>query len=408
MANFKFKDSIDVGGHTHANPAAAERSKHQVYNKTVGKWQAQVTGALDKVQSKEWYNVLTSGTANKTWRAMILLNRMGLNPFDFVSAGIHKGKEVVNDLTKKGIKAISTSAFPGPAKRKIIFPRGSSVAPEAGQDLGGRHISAPMIPQEILEHPGFKGMFNSFFNSFDVQNDANNNYNSILEIPESNYNKHNRVMIFNPLIEDNGHPMGIILQNRPREIEYNPQSAWADIKSFGRNVPMYHYTGSETTLQFTTSWYMPYQPGHPDFDLYWVVNQCRILESWSMANGFMASPPYLFILWGDSNLFSKHLWILQSATYRLSDFHDTVMLKTTSGKKAMADDWIQGTKQAYSNKPEEFALINQGLVPFSATQELIFKRISGINLWYSDILPPDHHSLKTNYMNILGGNIKKK
>lgn len=166
----------------------------------------------------------------------------------------------------------------------------------------------------------------------------------------------------------------------------------------GRNVPMYHYTGSETTLQFTTSWYMPGKPGDPDFDLFWVINQCRILESWSMGNGYLQAPPYLYILWGESDLFSEHLWILHSATYKLHDFHDRLLIRDM-GK----DGSIDNTNARYGNsvgmftmKPQYQALINQGLVPFSATQELIFKRVSGINLWYSDIAP-QRRSLKTDY-----------
>lgn len=155
----------------------------------------------------------------------------------------------------------------------------------------------------------------------------------------------------------------IELQVRPQSLDFKGETTWASIKSMGRNTPMYHYTGAEDTLQFNTSWFRV-DSGNPDE----VVNKCRLLEAWSKADGYKSAPPILMIQWGDDeadSLFKDHLYILISATYTLSNF----------------------CSKAHAHN---FAFYSDGkLYPNSATQELIFKRVSGSNISYGDIISKD-------------------
>lgn len=149
----------------------------------------------------------------------------------------------------------------------------------------------------------------------------------------------------------------IVIQNRPNRLEFKGESSWAAIKSMGRNTPMYHFTGAEDVIQFNISWFCD-DPEHLDE----VVNKCRFLEAWTKANGYQASPPVIQIQWGNSEIFKDHFYILTSATYTLENFNDFIRV----GQRKGADGQ---------------------LLPSTATQELIFKRVSATNLSWNDILP---------------------
>lgn len=167
----------------------------------------------------------------------------------------------------------------------------------------------------------------------------------------------NQVIIYN--LTSNGSYSYIILQNRPSELEFRGETSWASIHSMGRNNPMYHYTGAEDTLQFNISWFCS-DPKNPAE----VINKCRLLESWSKANGYLASPPILKIQWGGSGIFDDHRYILTSATYTLKNFQN-------------------GHIDRRSDNP---TFVDTKLFPMVATQELIFKRVSDHNITYSDII----------------------
>lgn len=167
----------------------------------------------------------------------------------------------------------------------------------------------------------------------------------------------NQVIIYN--LTSNGSYAYIVLQNRPNEIEFRGETSWAKISSMGRNTPMYHYTGAEDVLQFNISWYCS-DPNNPAE----VVSKCRLLESWTKANGYLAGPPILKIQWGASEIFDDHRYILVSATYTLKHFQNGHIDRR--------------------NKNAQF--VDTKLFPTVATQELIFKRVSGHNLGYEDIV----------------------
>lgn len=169
----------------------------------------------------------------------------------------------------------------------------------------------------------------------------------------------------------------VVLQNRPNQLEFQGETSWATIKSMGRNVPIYQYTGAEDTIQFNVSWYLDkFIPTYnteggvvsTEVDETWVLKTCRLLESWSKADGYMAAPPVLQIQWGSSDLFKGHFYILESATYVLFDFRDRYRKHVETDNNFLTEDISKG-----------------GLYPMRATQELVFKRVSDTNLTYEQL-----------------------
>ena len=113
-------------------------------------------------------------------------------------------------------------------------------------------------------------------------------------------------------------------------------------------------------VQFNVSWYCD-DPDNPAE----VLTKCRLLESWSKSNAYQAAPPILQIQWGNSDTFEGHYYILTSATYSLSNFRNASRQRM-KGSVDIREDL--------------------NLYPATATQELIFKRVSSYSLSYEDIV----------------------
>lgn len=169
--------------------------------------------------------------------------------------------------------------------------------------------------------------------------------------------KLNQVIIYNTNVSPYQY---IVLQNRPLSFDFRGETTWATIKSMGRNTPMYHYTGSEDIVQFNVSWYCD-DPDNPAE----VLTKCRLLESWSKSNAYQAAPPILQIQWGNSDTFEGHYYILTSATYSLSNFRNASRQRMRGSVDIRED---------------------LNLYPATATQELVFKRVSSYSLSYEDIV----------------------
>lgn len=114
------------------------------------------------------------------------------------------------------------------------------------------------------------------------------------------------------------------------------------------------YTGGEDTISFDVSWYSSDPNNRED-----ILTKCRLLESWSKANGYRQSPPTLKISWGSSGIFDNDLFILYSASYRLNNFQD----RYNSNFYNVKGDFINSINKS----------INLGLLPSLATQTLVFK-----------------------------------
>lgn len=160
----------------------------------------------------------------------------------------------------------------------------------------------------------------------------------------------NDIIIINP---NSSPPMSIKIQGRPEILSVDPDTSWATIKPIGRNNPFYMYTGAEDTISFDISWYS-IQEDRQD-----VITKCRLLESWSKSNGYISAPSTLFISWGQSDLFKDDTFILWSAKYKLSNFQNAVRIS----------DRRDSTQE----------IRNLEYYPNTATQELIFKRVSTDN-----------------------------
>lgn len=158
----------------------------------------------------------------------------------------------------------------------------------------------------------------------------------------------------------------IEFQTKPSNIKVNPQTNWATIRSMGRNLPMYHYTGAEDTIEINISWYQDNKQHADD-----VLNKCRILESWSKANGYLSSPPLLQIVLGDGEgPFEGQYFILYSASYELTHFG---VFQYKDQKRSSSKDPNIASEVKY--------------YPVIARQSLVFKRVMDTNPTWDDIIP---------------------
>lgn len=162
------------------------------------------------------------------------------------------------------------------------------------------------------------------------------------------------------------------LQNRPSEIKITPSSNWVDVNSMGRNNPFSIYTGGNETITLDISWYADQLYRSDD-----VISKCRLLESWSKADGYVASPPIIKLIWGDGDMFSNYKFVLKSATYSLSNFNSVAVIAKYGdyGSKL-------GQKVGETYKKGE-------LFPRVATQSLVLQRVTDNNLNHVDIIPKE-------------------
>lgn len=299
---------------------------------------------------------LTSGDLNKLWRAGMLLHRLthlqyGTTGFpidtktDPATLKVRPSLRILGKVT--GLDAFGVTGVSGNMARVKQFKRSddlkvSNAKLNSRNDLERLELQEKLInlKREILSGDG---------NTISTRND---------------------VIIYNISFPtgDNEYEY-IVLQNRPNEISFQGETSWASIKSMGRNVPIYQYTGAEDIIQFNTSWYCTSEESYDE-----VVNKCRFLERWTKGNGYLSSPPFLQLQWGsnpDKDIFAGHFYILTSATYKLRDFSDCV--RSLNGGNNRGDS--------------KWKVLNHNLTPMAATQELVFKRVSGSNLTYHDFLP---------------------
>lgn len=270
---------------------------------------------------------IATGIINKSWRAMIPIRRAMKSP---------------NDPANKG-----KSYDPAINGNVSINKRSRDSEVKSGKEViigDTKYIFRGNSTKEIDEH--VKQSHDDHISWLNTNN--------------------NQIIIYNCSISPYEY---IAIQNRPHTLDFKGETSWASVKSMGRNTPIYQYTGAEDVLQFNISWF------NTDIDKpEEVISKCRLLESWSKANGYLSAPPVLTIQWGgtpENNLLIGQTFILISATYTLRNFNN-------GARK------FNGGKITYENL---------GLWPSVATQELIFKRVSTSNITYQDILPTDNKEL---------------
>ena len=98
----------------------------------------------------------------------------------------------------------------------------------------------------------------------------------------------------------------------PRQLEWEAPSNWVAIPTIGRNNPFYHYTGAEDKLSFELDWFAY------DEDRVLAINAATKVKSWARNNGYRSRPPRIQLIWG--KLFQNHVFIIEDASYTLSDF----------------------------------------------------------------------------------------
>lgn len=282
---------------------------------------------------------ITTGPVQKAWRARILTNRMmsGLEKeslFPNASKTLDKIKNPIG--TAVDVVSEVAGVKPGPS---TVFTRMNRKAQIETHQYPDTNLNIGLIESENSMSPYPKISYEKSKEDW-LKEQVGERYRVF---------DGNEVDIVNTCVS----PYQFIrLQNRPTEIEFRGETTWATIKSMGRNLPMYHYTSAEDIIAFNISWYCN-DPDNPAE----VINKCRLLESWTKANGYQNSPPVLSILWGTSDLFYGQYFILSSATYNLKNFNSHCRNRN------------------YGKPENDVPLTNKGLMPYVATQELVFKRV---------------------------------
>jgi hypothetical protein len=111
------------------------------------------------------------------------------------------------------------------------------------------------------------------------------------------------------------------LQYVPELLEITPVYNFQEIKTAGRNLPLYHYNGGDYYLDFEIDWSAA-EENRED-----VIRKCRWVESLSFNNGFKGSINPVILSFG--NLFKNRTWIVTEAPYKTSLFHGSRNLLPT-------------------------------------------------------------------------------
>ena len=290
----------------------------------IGKGLGTVTGKIVDIESA---GVFTS-PLNKLWRAKILLNR--------ATSPMPKGEarviSKVNDIQNQHYARESSLSL---AQAKDPWTCRKRASMTTGVDIN--------FP---VDHTEFNTKTEELITSDILQN---------------------QIIIFNYNVSPY---QAIRLQNRPDSIDVNPQSNWVAVKSMGRNNPFMMYTGGEDTISLEISWFANDAQNRQE-----VVTKCRLLESWTRADGYVASPPVLKIKWGTSGLFDNDTFILESAPYRLYN-----MQSAARASRYQHNEW--GSRNLAIGEEA----VNLGLVPQCATQTLTFKRVTAENRTHAQIV----------------------
>lgn len=319
------------------------------FNRPVGRAVGKVLKGYNDILANETVSEVVSGPLNKLWRAKILLDR-AVRPVQQGSKSqpIRSHDPLKNDiLFGSQTKEVYThSSFNADKKSSSVVANKSVRESEYGfQDLKRKMWvlgdSEPMITSTFQ--------------------DKSRQHNR--ELLSEQIRKDNAIQIINFSAD----PIQYIqLQTIPTEVQHSSENTWAAINSMGRNVPMYHYTGSETSISFSISWYSEDKLNPDD-----VLVKCRLLEAWTKADGYVKAPPVLQIRWGSADVFKDQFFILVKADYKLSNW--------------------RASSRSYDKNTKKFIQVGvqPGLQPSVATQELVFKRVSLTNLRHSEVVSPE-------------------
>lgn len=317
---------------------------HHPIGTPVGK----VLKGYNDILANENVSEVISGPLNKLWRAKILLDRI-TKPISRVTT-VQPTKSV--DPKRNSVKyGQQFKSIEGSDKNDFV-------AAKKSRSTVVNIVNRNTARLNRITHQGMwvLGDSDPLVTSWSQDTERNTKRSILAE----KLRKDNSIQIIN----FSSNPLQYIeLQTIPTEVQHTSENTWAVINSMGRNLPMYHYTGSETSLTFNISWYSD-DRNNPDD----VITKCRLLEAWSKADGYVKAPPILQIRWGSADVFKDQFFILVKADYKLSNWRVSARKYDKNTKK-----FVEVGKQP-------------GLQPSVATQELLFKRVSLTNLRHSEIV----------------------
>lgn len=360
---------------------------------------------INDILANSIVSAIGTSNLNKAWLIPIIMRQQGLSGLpdkDNTRDTYKKGNEV-NDSTTRSLSQGDQGTPYGQVKSTIIS-NGGAMPSEAQIE----EIKPKAFPSRVIIK-GNNPKTNDYIDSTTRGVPTNFLYN-IKKEQESLYPEiKNDIIIVNLDAR-----MYLTIQNRPNELRIEPTSSWVSVKSMGRNNPFMIYTGSEDTISFETSWYSNDPSRYED-----VVTKCKLLESWTKADGYISGPPLLQIIWGNSGLFQDDYFILYSAPYVLKNFNDKAVgewgMKESKMKlsTSLTPDWVPDPpssgltlnagdtsflqKQVVNplnnnsdsqdfNKSITYNMKNKRLLPSVATQTLTFKRVTGNNYTHTQIL----------------------
>lgn len=319
------------------------------FNRPVGRAVGKVLKGYNDILANETVSEVVSGPLNKLWRAKILLDR-AVRP-------VQQGSK------SQPIRSLD------PLKNDILFGSQRKEVYTHSSFNADKKSSSVVANKSVRE---FEYGFQDLKRKMWVLGDSEPMITSTFQ---DKSRQHNRELLSEQIRKDNAiqiinfsaDPIQYIqLQTIPTEVQHSSENTWAAINSMGRNVPMYHYTGSETSISFSISWYSEDKLNPDD-----VLIKCRLLEAWTKADGYVKAPPVLQIRWGSADVFKDQFFILVKADYKLSNW--------------------RASSRSYDKNTKKFIRVGvqPGLQPSVATQELVFKRVSLTNLRHSEIVSPE-------------------
>ena len=103
------------------------------------------------------------------------------------------------------------------------------------------------------------------------------------------------------------------IQFVPKELNLTRSPTYGDIQIVGRNTPVPHYTGGNTSLSMELDFYSSKE------DRQDVVQKCKWLESLAYNDGYSSPPPNVRLTYGE--LFKNgEVWIVKSVGVRYTRF----------------------------------------------------------------------------------------
>lgn len=104
----------------------------------------------------------------------------------------------------------------------------------------------------------------------------------------------------------------LVFQFVPEGITSTRSSNFAPIAVVGRNIPQYHFTGGQESMQIELDFFASTENRED------VITKVQWLKSLTHSNNYENPPQKVAVIWGD--LFKDEVWILNNVSTQLSLF----------------------------------------------------------------------------------------